>query len=199
MRLGRRLVPTHRRPGEIDPDLYGAAESLRELAAEARLPEYFQRSDAELYIQVLEQAVLRGVTEFLKAKGYSVATVREVAHTTITNNVYGRDFNGANIGIEHNTQHNHYGSATGTASLDALRAALDEHGDRVVALGRTADEQVALRHEIAATRRELGADKPDGVAVRVRWQVVLATLGATLAMNADVAQITQFIMDLFAR
>jgi hypothetical protein len=109
VRLVRRLVATHRRPGEIDPDLYGAAESLRELAAETWLPEYFQRSDAQLYIQVLEQAVLRGVTEFLKSKGYSVATVREVAHTTITNNVYGRDFAGANIGNAHNTQHNHGG------------------------------------------------------------------------------------------
>jgi hypothetical protein len=109
VRLVRRLVATHRRPGEVDPDLYGAAESLRELAAEPRLPEYFQRSDAELYIQVLQQAVLRGVTEFLKAKGYSVETVDEVAHTTITNNVYGRDFTGANIGNAHNTQHNHGG------------------------------------------------------------------------------------------
>jgi hypothetical protein len=84
---------------------------LRELAARTGLPEYFQRSDAELYIQVLEQAVLRGVAEFLQAKGYSVATVREVAHTTITNttNVHGRDFRGANIGNEHNTQNNHGG------------------------------------------------------------------------------------------
>ena len=111
VRLCRRLVPTHRRLDEIDPDLYGAAESLRELAAETGLSEYFQRSDAELYIQVLEQAVFRGVTEFLAAKGYSVATVREVAHTTITatTNVYGSDFRGANIGNEHNTQNNHGG------------------------------------------------------------------------------------------
>jgi hypothetical protein len=109
VRLCRRLVPTPHRPGEVDPDLYGAAESLRELAAETGFPEYFQRSDAELHIQVLEQAVFRGITEFLKAKGYSAATVREVAHTTITNNVYGRDFRGANIGNENNTQHNHGG------------------------------------------------------------------------------------------
>ena len=37
------------------------------------------------------------------------------------------------------------------------------------------------------------------MAVRVRWQAVLAILGTTLAMNADVAQITQFVMDLFGR
>ncbi|HEX5812217.1 MAG TPA: hypothetical protein VFY38_08965 [Pseudonocardia sp.] len=111
MHLCQRLVPARRRPDEIDPDLYGAAESLRELAATTGLPEYFQRSDAELYIRVLEQAMLRGVMEFLTAKGYSVATVREVAHTTITNttNVHGHDFRGANIGNEHNTQHNHGG------------------------------------------------------------------------------------------
>ena len=116
--LFRRLVPARRRPDEIDPDLYGAAESLRELAAETGLPEYFQRSDAELYIQVLELAVLRGVDEFLTAKGYSVATVREVAHTTVTrtNNFYGGDYRGANIGNEHNTQHNHGGPPGGAVA-----------------------------------------------------------------------------------
>jgi hypothetical protein len=114
-----------------------------------------------------------------------------------TTNVHGRDFQGANIGNEHNTQHNYYGSAAGTASLDALRAALDEHGDRVVALGRTADDQAALRHEVAATRRELAAEEPSSAAVRVRWKAVLAILGTALAMNADVAQITQFVMELF--
>jgi hypothetical protein len=114
-----------------------------------------------------------------------------------TTNVYGRDFHGTNIGNEHNTQHNYYGSVTGTATLDALRAALAEHADRVVALGRTGDEQAALRHEIAATRRELAVDPPDAAVVRNRWQAVLAVLGTALAMNADVAQISQFVMDLF--
>ena len=109
--------------------------------------------------------------------------------------ISGGDLRYANIGNEHNTQHNHHGPATG--SLDALRAALGENGDRVVALGRSADERVTLRHEIAATRRELATDQPDAAAVRVRWQAVLAVLGTTLAMNADVAQITQFVMDLF--
>ena len=49
--------------------LYGAAESLRELAAETGLPEYFQRSDAELHIEVLEQAVLRGVDRVPDGEG----------------------------------------------------------------------------------------------------------------------------------
>ena len=111
--------------------------------------------------------------------------------------ISGGDLRHANIGNEHNIQTNHYGAAAGTGSLDALRAALDEHGDRVVALGRSADEQVALRHEIAATRRELATEEPSSATVRVRWNAVLAILGTTLAMNADVAQITQFVMDLF--
>ncbi len=111
--------------------------------------------------------------------------------------ISGGDLRHANIGNENNTQHNYYGAAAGTASLDALRTVLDEHGDRVVALGRSADEQVALRHEIAATRRELAADEPSSATVRVRWNAVLTILGTTLAMNADVAQITQFVMDLF--
>jgi hypothetical protein len=98
------IRPTRRREGEIDPDLYGAGRSLRELAAADTPVEHFQIADAELYIQVLEQTVLRGVGSFLRTNGYSVATVREVAHNSIT--FIGGDQRGANIGIGRTTQHN---------------------------------------------------------------------------------------------
>lgn len=112
--------------------------------------------------------------------------------------ISGGDLRYANIGNKQNTQNN-YCTEDRTIAIAALRTALDVRGDRVVALGRNADERAALRHEVAATRRELATDEPDGTAVRVRWQAVLAIVGTALAMNADVAQISQFVMDLFGR
>ena len=112
--------------------------------------------------------------------------------------ISGGDLRYANSGNEHNTQNN-YGTDDRAAAISALRTALDQRGDRVVALGRGTAERAALRHEITATRREMAAEEPDGTAVRVRWQAVLAILGTALAMNADVAQISQFVMDLFGR
>jgi hypothetical protein len=109
--------------------------------------------------------------------------------------ISGGNQTGANIGIGTVTQHN-LGAAP-AVSLDALRTALDDSGPRIVALGRTPAERAALEHEVAATRRELAAEQPRGEAVRFRWDAVLGILGTALAMNADVAQITQFVIDLF--
>ena len=244
VRLCRRLVPTHRRLDEIDPDLYGAAESLRELAAETGLSEYFQRSDAELYIQVLEQAVFRGVTEFLAAKGYSVATVREVAHTTITSDdqrlrqrLPGREHRQR---AQHPEQprwmarrrrHDPSGgtsvtsggrkitisgaisatptSATSTTSRPTTTARQPGPA-RSTRCGRCSTNAATASSPSAGARRSrshcatrsprrAGSWRPTSrksATVRVRWEAVLAILGTTLAMNADVAQITQFVMDL---
>lgn len=49
--------------------------------------------------------MLRGVGSFLRDHGYSIATVREVAHSTVVYN--GGDFRGAHFGEEHGTR-NHY-------------------------------------------------------------------------------------------
>ncbi len=221
--LCRRLVPAHRRPDEIDPDLYGAAESLRELAAEDR---------AARVLPALRRRALhpgagaggaprrRRVPAGQGLLGGDGARGRAHHHHQHDQRLRPRLSTARTSAIEHNTQHNHGGwpgdSSDGgggerddagrrsrsvavtfatptseraehpeqllrvgdrTIAVAALRAALDERGDRVVALGRTADERVALRHEIAATRRELATDEPDGVAVRVRWQAVLAILG----------------------
>ena len=113
--------------------------------------------------------------------------------------ISGGDLRYANIGNERNTQNNYYGTEDRSIAVAALRTALDERGDRVVALGRTRGRAVALRHEIDATRRVLGTDKPDGMAVRVRWQVVLATLGDDSGDERGRRADSQFVMDLFAR
>ncbi len=115
--------------------------------------------------------------------------------------INGGDLRGAHFGDEHGTQ-NHYRFDDGSRALvllDAVRATLDdERAARIVGLGRTHDERTALAREVAGTRRALAAERPDGGLVRARWDAVLAVLGTALAMNADVAQITQFIMDLFS-
>jgi hypothetical protein len=111
--------------------------------------------------------------------------------------VSGGTFTNANFGIGKVTQNNHGTGGTSMTVAD-LRTALEEKGERIVALGRTEQERGALRHEIAATTRELAADEPDGPAVRFRWKAVTTILGAALAVNADVAQISQFVIDLFS-
>jgi hypothetical protein len=104
----RMLRPARVRAGEVDPDLYGAGKSLREHAAEPDRLDHFQVSDAERYIVLLEQALLRGVAQYLEANGYSVAMVRQIANQTITNSITinGGDQRGATIANTGATQHN---------------------------------------------------------------------------------------------
>lgn len=110
----------------------------------------------------------------------------------------GGDFRGAHFGDEHGTHNVYHFPAAQADLLTDLREALDDDRvARIVALGRTGDDRAALAHELAATRRALAVDEPDGAAVRTRWSAVLAVLGTALAMNADVAQITQFVLELF--
>jgi hypothetical protein len=116
-------------------------------------------------------------------------------HITIS----GGDQRGAVIGNVRATQHNH-GARPGErdAALEALRALLADSAPRIVALGRTPAERSEIERTLTDTRHELAAPKPQGPAVRGRWAGVLAILGAALAANADVAQITQFVMSLFS-
>jgi hypothetical protein len=116
--LVRLLRPARRRDGEVDPDLYGAGRSLRELAAAPEPSEHFQLSDAERYIHLLEQTMLRGVRRYLEANGYSVELVRQIANQTITNSITinGGDQRGATIGNQGATQHNHGASAPGAGT-----------------------------------------------------------------------------------
>jgi hypothetical protein len=54
------------------------------------------------YVQVVEQTVLRAVTEFLAARGYSATTVLDVARAEVDNHhidVQGGDLRGATFGI----------------------------------------------------------------------------------------------------
>lgn len=109
--------------------------------------------------------------------------------------ITGGDLRDSTFGI--GTVTSNRGAGTPTTLAD-LRTALDVHAEGIIALAPTESEQAAIRHEIDATRRELTAGKPDAQAVRFRWKAVLAVLGVALSANADVARISQFVIDLFS-
>jgi hypothetical protein len=89
------------RPGEIVPERYGSAISLRELAADNGWHNYFQEADIVRYIRLVEQAIFRSVGDFLAERGYSISDVLDVARTKISNNITisGGTFTGTAIGI----------------------------------------------------------------------------------------------------
>jgi hypothetical protein len=89
------------RPGEIVPERYGSGTSLRELAADNGWHNYFQEADIVRYIRLVEQAIFRGVGDFLAERGYSVVDVLDIARTKISNTITisGGTFSGTAIGI----------------------------------------------------------------------------------------------------
>jgi hypothetical protein len=90
------------RPGELVADRYGAAKSLRELAAAPVSDNFFQDADAVRYLTLVEQALFRAVGEFLQARGYSITEVLSAARSRIANNsitINGGTFTNSAVGI----------------------------------------------------------------------------------------------------
>jgi hypothetical protein len=108
-------IPCHR--GELVAERYGAAQSLRELAAADYSNNFFQDADAIRYVQLVEQAMFRAVGDFLQARGYSVTEVLSAASTRVTNNsitVTGGTFTNSAVGIGHTQQNtSRLGSSAG--------------------------------------------------------------------------------------
>ncbi|GAB2819099.1 hypothetical protein [Lentzea nigeriaca] len=82
------MAPIDQPAGTYMPDKYGARISLRELAAEEEVDNYFQLTDVERYIKVLESRLLRAIGEFLESKGISVTEFMEQAMQVTNNNVH---------------------------------------------------------------------------------------------------------------
>ncbi|GAA2782624.1 hypothetical protein [Crossiella cryophila] len=82
-RLTRRLRPQPHLPTRPRPAKYGAARSIRELAADENVSNYFQRRDVERYVQVLETRAFRAIGEFLTAHGISVTAFQRQANQII--------------------------------------------------------------------------------------------------------------------
>ncbi|MFE4461596.1 hypothetical protein ACFROC_29950 [Nocardia tengchongensis] len=69
---------------------YGAAASIRELAAAATFTNYFQQSDSDRYLKILERRVLDSVSQFLAAREIVAVgfdqVVTQINNSTIINN-----------------------------------------------------------------------------------------------------------------
>lgn len=85
-----------RRAGDLAPARYGAAQSLRELAADTDVQNYFQDADAERYVNIMDRTLFRAVGQFLEEQGYSVVEFMQMADPVVNNyNVQGDVINSA--------------------------------------------------------------------------------------------------------
>lgn len=90
-RLGRlvsRIKPVPRKRGVVSPDMYGTRVSLRELAADNDMHNYFQLADRDRYLKMLESRLTLAIIDTMRDAGYSVATIEEQVATVANNNMY---------------------------------------------------------------------------------------------------------------
>ncbi|MET8846425.1 hypothetical protein [Amycolatopsis sp. NPDC004625] len=76
-----------REPGVLDPDRYGAANTLRELASVNLFADYFQLVDTARYEKIIESRLLPAVRKLLDDAGFSTAKFDEQAAVVITNDI----------------------------------------------------------------------------------------------------------------
>ncbi|WP_434439361.1 hypothetical protein [Lentzea sp. E54] len=82
------MNPIYQAEGTFVAERYGARSSLRELASMSQVDNYFQLTDIERYVKVLESRLLRTLGEFLESKGISVTEFMEQAMQVTSNNVH---------------------------------------------------------------------------------------------------------------
>ncbi|WP_328454308.1 hypothetical protein [Amycolatopsis sp. NBC_00438] len=76
-----------REPGVLDPDRYGAASTLRELASVNLFTDYFQLVDIERYEKIIESRLLPAIGGLLGDAGFSTAKFEEQAAVVINNDI----------------------------------------------------------------------------------------------------------------
>ncbi|WP_290061689.1 hypothetical protein [Amycolatopsis solani] len=76
-----------REPGVLDPDRYGAAQTLRELGSVNRFTDYFQLVDIERYEKIIESRLLPAIGKLLADAGFSTAKFDEQAAVVVNNDV----------------------------------------------------------------------------------------------------------------
>lgn len=81
------IRPARQHLGVVDPDSYGVAASLRELASAQRVDNYFQYADIARYLKMMESRLVLAVSRIMRAAGYSPASFDEQAATVVNNNV----------------------------------------------------------------------------------------------------------------
>jgi hypothetical protein len=85
------IRPLPNAPGVLDARRYGSLVSLRELAEDEHVHNYFQRADVERYTKILRSRFISAVSQTMRDHGFSSAAFDLQATTVITNNV---SFNG---------------------------------------------------------------------------------------------------------
>ncbi|GAA2961124.1 hypothetical protein [Actinokineospora diospyrosa] len=86
-RAASALTFLRRSHDDLDPDRYGSRDSLRELAQDPGLHNYFQLADTERYLKLLESRLVVAVTTLLREAGYSPASFEAQASTVVNNNI----------------------------------------------------------------------------------------------------------------
>lgn len=81
------IRPIPAEPGLLLPEKYGAMVSLRELASGSEVEDYFQRTDLERYVKVLDARLIRSVGEFLEDRGLASAEFMARVEQVASNNV----------------------------------------------------------------------------------------------------------------
>ena len=99
------------RPGEVVPDRYGAARSLRELASTTEFRTYFQSADATRYQGIIDSVLIRAVGRYLEEHGYSVVEF-QAAVAPVFQNFHNATINNSSIGPNART----YNARTGSDS-----------------------------------------------------------------------------------
>lgn len=93
--------------------VFGADLSVRELGADDDLPTFFERTDADRYLKIIERRVFEAVRGFLAARGLSTAEfdamVSQINNSTVFNHC---DVIAGTIGGQGNTATVHAGSAS---------------------------------------------------------------------------------------
>lgn len=92
----------------VTASMIGACQSIRELAASGTLRNYFQRSDTERYVKIMERHTLGAIAGFLKSKNISTRALIGQANTIINNSVSGNLYNSSMSG---DTKNNNSGPA----------------------------------------------------------------------------------------
>ncbi|OLZ54214.1 hypothetical protein [Amycolatopsis keratiniphila] len=70
-----------------NPERYGSAETLRELAAADEVRDYFQLVDVERYEKILESRLVPAISQVMRDCGYSTAQFERQVATVITNDI----------------------------------------------------------------------------------------------------------------
>jgi hypothetical protein len=112
VRLFRGMRTGAQTAGTVQADRYGTLQSLREMGAGDTFGNYFQGTDVDRYLKLLQRRLVRAVGEFLDARHISSTSFVAQAAPIVNNNAY---INGPLIGsMSGGTVTGNYGSTGGS-------------------------------------------------------------------------------------